>query len=741
MVCFQQWRTWQHRISLTAVLAAVLGGSVAWSQVVDISGSAIAPDTLIPAGQSGRFIADSTTAWNANWSRPLDINGFTVMSMPGNNSRSFSSVISGTGIVASDNSQITLSGTAANTFTGTYRPGGLWVLSKTAGLDAINGTLQLTWISGAAPYNTFGQPVVRWDQSNNVNDATQIIFGSGTDAGSSGLLNFNNRSDTVGNVTLLSYGLIDMGANSTASVSFADSSAIGWTSGKFVKVLNYTATSTIGFGGLTSTQLGQIYFRNPTGFAAGTYTARFASGTSGAIVPDQPVTNPTVPISGTYSLPNAQIGDQQDATLTANATFANATTNINVNINGFTFTSDTGGGNPRTLSGLISGTSGTLSLPQRNLTIAGTAANTFAGTTVAAGSSGTLSNDGVVLAKTAGLDAIAGPLRIDSVNANQFTVVRYTNSDQVNNASVVTFNPTNATATSILRMNGKSDTIGGLVTSGTGIAVIENESGAANTGTLTVSIPTGVTRTFAGAMRNGDGVGTDGVLAFGKTGLGTQVLSGTSTYTGATTISGGTLLVNGTHTGGAAYAVSAGGTLGGTGSLTAAVNASGTVAPGQSIESLATGAISFLSGSSFAYEFDSSLVTGDLLASAGGLSILSGTTLSLLDLGSGTLPTDGSVKLTLISYAGSWNSGVFDYQGSPLANLNSFSVGGNEWQIRYDDTTGGGNFTADQSGATGFVTITAVPEPAGMLGAAAGLGLAAAFLRRFSISRDGSVGR
>ena len=229
---------------------------------------------------------------------------------------------------------------------------------------------------------------------------------------SSGLLNFNNRSDTVGNVTLLSYGLIDMGANSTASVSFADSSAIGWTSGKFIKVLNYTATSTIGFGGLTSTQLGQIYFRNPTGFAAGTYTARFASGTSGAIVPDQPVTNPTVPISGTYSLPNPQIGDQQDATLTANVTFQNANTNINIDINGFTFTSDTGGGNGRTLSGLISGTSGTLSLPQRNLTIAGTAANTFAGTTVAAGSSGTLSNDGVVLAKTAGLDAIAGPLRL-----------------------------------------------------------------------------------------------------------------------------------------------------------------------------------------------------------------------------------------------------------------------------------------------------------------------------------------
>lgn len=74
------------------------------AQVVDISGLGIAPDSLIPAGQSGRFIADSTTKFDANWSRPLDINGFTVMSNTGGgNTRTFSSVISGTGIVASDN--------------------------------------------------------------------------------------------------------------------------------------------------------------------------------------------------------------------------------------------------------------------------------------------------------------------------------------------------------------------------------------------------------------------------------------------------------------------------------------------------------------------------------------------------------------------------------------------------------------------------------------------------------------
>ncbi len=583
MVRFQPSSMWKAPIAMAAVLAAVLGGSVARSQVIDISGSAISPNTLIDSagGTSGRFIADSTTAWNADWGRPLDINGFTVMSQSGNNSRTFSSVISGTGIVASNNNRITISGTASNTFTGTYRPGGLWILNKTAGLDAINGTLQLTWISGADPFNTFGQPVVRWDRNDNVNDATQVIFGSASDAGSSGLLNFNNRSDMLGDVALLAYGLIDMGANSTASVSFADSSANAWTNDKFIKVLNYTTTSTIGFGGLTSSQLGQIYFRNPTGFAEGTYTAKFASGTSGAIVPDQSVVNPTVPIAGSYSSPSAQIGDQQDARLTADATFVEAVTNINVDVNGFTLTSTTGG-NARSLNGQISGASGTLSLPQRSLTIGGTAANTFAGTTIVSAAVSNFTQVGTALAKPDGQDAIAGPLRIDCGTANHFTIVRLNNSNQINDASVVTFNPTNATATSILRMNGRSDTIGG------------------------------------------------------------------------------------------------------SGSLTAALTVAGTVAPGESIESLATGSVDFLSGSTFAYELDSSLVTGDLLASSGSLSIASGTNLSVLDLGPAILPTDGSAKLTLISYTGTWDEGVFDYQSSPLCPI----VAGTAGSLVFDVTSG-----------------------------------------------------
>ena len=64
-------------------------------------------------------------------------------------------------------------------------------------------------------------------------------------------------------------------------------------------------------------------------------------------------------------------------------------------------------------------------------------------------------------------------------------------------------------------------------------------------------------------------------------------------------------------------------------------------------------------------------------------------------------------KFTLISYTGSWNSGTFN----GYADDSTFSFGGNDWVINYNDVTGGSNFSADQSGAMGYVTMTVVPEP------------------------------
>ena len=134
----------------------------------------------------------------------------------------------------------------------------------------------------------------------------------------------------------------------------------------------------------------------------------------------------------------------------------------------------------------------------------------------------------------------------------------------------------------------------------------------------------------------------------------------------------------------------------------------------------------FDSGSTFAYELDSNTLDGDLLYSSGTLDLVGGSQLTLTELASGTLA--GGNKLTLISYTGAWNNGLFEYLGSALADDSIITLGTNQWVFNYNDSIGGGNFTTDQTGATGFVTITVIPEPAAaFLG---GIGMLALLRRR-----------
>ncbi len=170
----------------------------------------------------------------------------------------------------------------------------------------------------------------------------------------------------------------------------------------------------------------------------------------------------------------------------------------------------------------------------------------------------------------------------------------------------------------------------------------------------------------------------------------------------------------------------AGGTLQGSGVVGNLTVTSGTVAPGNSIESLGAGNVSFGAGATFAYELDSSTLNGDLLDSSGTLDIASGATLTLSELASGT--SNIGDKLTLISYTGAWNNGLFKYLGGTLEDDSVITIGTNQWRFNYNDLTGGTNFIDDQVGASSFVTMTVIPEPsAALLG---GLGLLALLRRR-----------
>jgi autotransporter-associated beta strand protein len=238
-----------------------------------------------------------------------------------------------------------------------------------------------------------------------------------------------------------------------------------------------------------------------------------------------------------------------------------------------------------------------------------------------------------------------------------------------------------------------------------------------------------LTKTGAGTLVFGGGIsgGTVGVEA------GTLVLTGSNSYTGATTVSGGRLSVNGSL-GNTAVSVQSGGEIGGSGSIagTIGVLSGGTLAPGNSIQSLAGGATTFAGGATFAYEYDSTnpaslAAAADLLVVNGNLTINSGALITFADLAATALPfVDNTTIFALINYSGTWNGGLFTNGSTVLTDGSRFTVAGQEWEIAYGRTSPAGldNFSGDYLPDSKFVAITAVPEPAS-LGLAATGGLAA----------------
>ena len=250
-------------------------------------------------------------------------------------------------------------------------------------------------------------------------------------------------------------------------------------------------------------------------------------------------------------------------------------------------------------------------------------------------------------------------------------------------------------------------------------------------GVLTLDVASGDSYTFGGQLGAGYSQSAYGFSVV-KAGPGTQVFSGSNAYTGTTTVSDGTLAINGSL-GSSAVTVQSGGRLGGSGTIGGAVTieSGGVLAPGNSIESLTTGALSFADGATYEYEIDSSILSdaADFTKALGELSLTGTVDLAISDLaGSPTAFAPGTI-FSLINYTSSWNDGLFSVDGSPIANGGTFTVGLNTWRLDYDAASGGSNFTGDYTTGS-FVNIVVVPEPTASAIAAIGMALGAAALRR-----------
>ena len=187
--------------------------------------------------------------------------------------------------------------------------------------------------------------------------------------------------------------------------------------------------------------------------------------------------------------------------------------------------------------------------------------------------------------------------------------------------------------------------------------------GSVDLGAGTLTLAGSGNGTFAGAI--------GGIGSLVSSGSGTLTLSGINTFTGGTTVSGGTLLVNGSI----GDVEVDGGVLGGSGTLGAvAVNAGGTLAPGNSIGTVSAGNTIFNSGSFYEVELNDAGNTAgtnnDLLDVTGTVTINGGTVNVTPENGTddGTTYTPGTVYTIITSTGGV--TGTFDAITDDYAFLN-----------------------------------------------------------------------
>ena len=175
-----------------------------------------------------------------------------------------------------------------------------------------------------------------------------------------------------------------------------------------------------------------------------------------------------------------------------------------------------------------------------SLTLAGSAANTFTGTTI-------LDNGNLFLSKANGIPAISGNVQMGNGSAGNQPNLRMMANEQFGAGVVMTFvNPFGSFPR--FDLQGTTQALAG-VADATGAGVIQNErfGGGGTTGPATLMLNGSGNTSFNGYMRDRDNGPGIFLLNLVKSGTGTQdLVGGNVNYTGTTTVNGGVLHLTGT---------------------------------------------------------------------------------------------------------------------------------------------------------------------------------------------------
>jgi autotransporter-associated beta strand protein len=624
-------------ITLSGGGYAISGNGIALTGGLDGSG-ATGSNTFglnITLSAAETFQAGSGSA-SLTLSGAINNGGFLLTVGGGNGALNFTNTISGSGGLTLTNAGTTTLSGMGNTYTGsTTVQAGTLLLQETSG-NAIPSAL------------TIGAATVRLNGNN------QIAATASVTVNSSGLLNTNNHSNTIGSLTL-SGGSVTTGTGTltvNGNVTASGSSVISGNLGLGVSMVTFTV-NTLGTLTISAVVSGAAVLSNAGGGTLILSAANSYSGGTRLTAGTLSVGNNSALGAGTLTVTGGTLSATGGAVSLANAVILGGS---------LTF----GGSNNLTLTGAVTLTG------NRTLTVTSTGGITISGSLGQSGGTWALTKAG------------SGMLVLSGVNTYGGGTVLTAGTLSVGSASAI--------GTGILSLQGGTfSATGGPVSLANAVTLAGNATiGGTNRLTFTGAVTLTGNRTLTVINTGGTTISgaigqSGGVWALTTAGSATLVLSGNNTYSGGTTISAGTLLINGTQSSGT-VTVKSGGTLGGTGKFgPLSVSSGGTVFPGTSPSStgiLNSGNAAFASGSSFDVALNGTTAGSgyDQLNVTGTVSLGSST----LNVTLGFTPAIGTSFTIIHNTGGSPVVGTF----KNLAEGATFVVNGETFRITYKGGSG-----------------------------------------------------